>query len=135
MSNTLSVTLRAFIRADVSFGWAWELWQGDNPLAIEHLDSLSELSRVLRTYAMMVGAILRLKDAGDRFNVTAYGTNSGRAYGRDQWVWDTHCGLYRPHDEPWVPNTTEARQDVSQRASLSAVNPPATPPAGAALAA
>ncbi|WP_432118514.1 hypothetical protein [Streptomyces sp. bgisy032] len=131
----MSVTLCAFVPSATSFGWVWALWKGDNPLATEQLKSLAELPNVLRTYTTMVGAILRLKDAGDRFNVTAYDAESGSVYGRDQWLWDPYGGLYRPHGNPWVP-MEEARQDLSQRAPmLPLVTPLPDPSRSAQLAA
>lgn len=107
--------LHAFVPVATSFGWVWGHW-GDDPLAEETLN-VSELPRVLRSYAATVATLLRGEAAGDRFNVTAYGSNSGLVYGRDQWAWDARNGAYAAHGDPWVPRTEEAAQDS---AALSA---------------
>lgn len=112
--SMLCVTLRAFIPIATSYGWAWGPWRDAEALAEETLNAVLELPRVLRTYASTVATLIRGEAAGDRFNVTAYGSCSDLVYGRDHWVWDARLGLYTAHGEPWVPRTVEAPQDVFQ---------------------
>lgn len=115
--SMLCIAIRAFVPVTTSFGWVWGAWK-EEPLAEERLDTVLELPRVLRSYATTVATLLRGEAAGDRFNVTAFGSTSGLAYGRDQWLWEPRMGYYSPHGDPWVPRTKEARQDVPQRASV-----------------
>ncbi|WP_159391148.1 hypothetical protein [Streptomyces viridochromogenes] len=106
------MTLRAFIPCVTSYGWTWGEWRGETPLAVEVLAELAELPRVLRSYSTTVATMLRMADSGDRFNITAYGTRSGRVYGRDQWLFDAVYGTYRPHGDPWVPRRFKVLQDT-----------------------
>lgn len=124
--SSLSVCLRAFVPQTTSFGWAWGVWSGANPIAYEQLASVNEAPRVLRSYCATVSTLIRPATAGDRFNVTMFGANSGLVYGRDQWLWDDQAGRYIAHGEPWVPRTERAPSDVLNRAPEHATISPRT---------
>ena len=116
MATLFSCTFRAFTPQLIRHGWAWGAWTVQDPIAVESLTDLTELPRLLRSYSRAVAPMIRLT-VGDRFNVTAFGTRSGRAYGRDQWIWDPELLIFRAHGQPFVPGMKEARQIQIQRAT------------------
>ncbi|MCI3271056.1 hypothetical protein [Streptomyces cylindrosporus] len=79
---------------------------------------MNELPRVLRSYSFTVATMLRPADVGERFNVTVFGSSSGRVYGRDQWAWDAIAGRYQPHGTPWVPRTEAVNEDLAHLSSV-----------------
>lgn len=83
---------------------------------------MTEVPRILRTYGRAVALILRRPD-GDRFNVTAFGTKSGSAYGRDEWIWDPQCKAFRPHGDPLVPRLHRYRLMALQKPVESLLPP------------
>jgi len=91
-----------FIPAPIRHGWAWSPWAHQDPAGQETAQDITELPRIIRSYARAVSLLIRVSEAS-RFNVTAYGARSGRVYGRDQWLYDQHCRVFRPHGDPWVP--------------------------------
>jgi hypothetical protein len=116
--SVLSVVLRTFVPTTTSFGWAWGPWQGNDPMGQEDLSDISELQRVLRSYATTVAMMLRPADSGDRFNVTAYGAGSNLVYGRDQWLWVPDAGHYQEHGKPWVPREVADAADLDRPAPV-----------------
>lgn len=128
-SPLFSISLRVFTPLAIPNGWAWTPWAGPDPAAVESLEDLTELPRLLRSYGGATAQVLRFKDA-DHFQVTAFGARSGSVYGRDEWLWDAHCHAYRPHGEPWVPRMTRARLLTVQAAPTGLL--PIAPPRPAA---
>lgn len=122
--SVLCVTLRAFVPVPTSYGWAWGPWRGDDPLARECVKSPAELPLLLRSYGSMISTLIRFADSGDRFNVTVYGSVSGLAYGRDQWVWHPLMGRYIAHGEPWVPRMEEAQRSLHRASNVVALPSP-----------
>ncbi|MFE4719137.1 hypothetical protein ACFRLW_22355 [Streptomyces sp. NPDC056728] len=93
------------------------------PPAVEALQDLAELPRVLRSYGKAVSQIIRPRN-GDRFNVTAFEATTGQAQGRDQWVWDTEFRVFRPDGTPWVPGLMRDRLLTVQRTPAQLVPVP-----------
>jgi hypothetical protein len=102
------MSLVVFVPVTITHGWAWGRADSQFPTSEEPIEDLAELPRLLRSYGRAVSRVIKTRD-GDRFNVTAFGGHTGKAYGRDQWQWDSEIRLFRPHGDPWVPLLGRAR--------------------------
>lgn len=100
--TSFSVAFRLFVPASFRNGWHWSPWKVQDPVAVESLESMDELPRLLRSYARAAAPMVSMP-AGDRFQVTAYGATSGHAFGRDVWIWDPEIRLFRASGDPLVP--------------------------------
>lgn len=123
---TMIMSLVVFVPVTITHGWAWGRAEEQFPATEEGLEDLAELPRVLRSYGRAVSRVIKTQVA-DRFNVTAFGARTGKAYGRDQWQWDPEIRLFRAHGEPWVPllGRTQLLAIQSRPASLQPVPAPA----------
>lgn len=122
--SAFAVTLRAFIPAPISNGWAWAPWTCQDPAGEEVAQDITELPHIIRTYARAVSVMIGVREAS-RFNVTAYGARSGRAYGRDQWLYDPHCRVFRPHGDPWVPLLDQIKTEAGSQPRVVTMLPEA----------
>lgn len=94
-----SVALWASVPITIPAGWTWGPWD-EKPLGTEPVASSREVAKVLRAFAQAAALVIR---GADRYIITAYGTQSGHVYGRDQWQWDQRTRVYIPAGEPWCP--------------------------------